>query len=101
MSACFLNILHESRRRCSFAVVGITDAVPDAELLSVLLTFDLCLCSFVHFSCKPCISKRSHIMHHTPSICLYIFSSVFHFLGECAKLDRVKMMGTRGKINAI
>jgi len=65
MSACFLNILYESRRRCSFAVVGITDAVPDAELLSVLLTFDLCLCSFVHFSCKPCISKRSHITRAT------------------------------------
>jgi len=25
----------------------------------------------------------------------------FHFMGEYSKLDRVKMMGTRGKINAI
>jgi len=25
----------------------------------------------------------------------------FHFLGEYSKLDRVKTMGTRGKINAI
>jgi len=25
----------------------------------------------------------------------------FHFIGEYSKLDRVKTMGTRGKINAI
>ena len=25
----------------------------------------------------------------------------FHFMGEYSKLDRVKTMGTRGKINAI
>jgi len=25
----------------------------------------------------------------------------FHFMGEYSKLDRVKMMGTRGKISAI